>query len=67
MQRHRFRKPSFCLWRGENVHTKTREYRTARRICVARVPEWILTTCHSLSSDGFRGLHFFFFFFFVSP
>ena len=31
------------------MHTKTREYRTARRICVARVPGWILTTRHSLS------------------
>ena len=37
MLRHRFRKPPFCLVRGKNVHTKTREYRTARRICVARV------------------------------
>ena len=31
------------------MHTKTREYRTARRICVARVPGWILTTRHSLT------------------
>ena len=37
MLRHRFRKPPFCLWRGKNVHTKTHEFRTARRICVARV------------------------------
>ena len=51
MLRHRFRKPPFCLlWRGKNVHTKTREYRTARQICVARVPGWILTTRHSLNS-----------------
>ena len=43
MLRHCFRKPPFCLWRG-----KTREYRTARQICVARVPGWISTTRHSL-------------------
>ena len=49
MLRHCFRKPWFCLWRGKNVHTKTREYRTARRICVARVPGWILTTRHGLT------------------
>ena len=49
MLRHRFRKPQFCLWRGKNVLTKTPEYRTARRIYVARVPEWILTTRHSRS------------------
>ena len=34
------------------MDTKTCEYRTARRICVARVPEWILTTSHSLTSDN---------------
>ena len=50
MLRHCFWKPPFCLWRGKNVHTKTREYRTARRICIARVPGWILTTRHSLTS-----------------
>ena len=31
------------------MHTKTREYRTARRICVARVPGWISNTRHSLT------------------
>ena len=49
MLRHRFRKLLFCLWREKNVHTKSREYRTARRICVARVPGWILTTRRSLT------------------
>ena len=33
------------------MHTKTHEYRTARRIYVARVPGWILTTRHSLNLD----------------
>ena len=47
MLTHRFRKPPLCLWGGKNVHTKTREYRTARQIWVARVPGLTLTTCHS--------------------
>ena len=49
-KRHRFRKPPFCLWRGKNMHSKTQEYQPARRIWVAQVPGWILTTHRSLTS-----------------
>ena len=49
MQRHCFRTPPFCLWRGNIVHTKPHKNRTGRRIWVAQVQGWILTTRHSLS------------------
>ena len=36
------------------MHTKTRKFRTARRICVARVLGWILTTRPSLTAKWYK-------------